>query len=391
MDLSPDQPPAEAWQQARLISGNDTCTSSGACKERPWPLKVLRSSQADAARLDDELIVLLHEQFMRLFSYFKPGDVAALEPELNGVLMLLIFAFTVWRGKATPGSQLLNLRYRNEYAMQQQPPQACGSTGVEGPALGLTQRVMFGLGYVLLPWVWSRVSRAAQQWEWEDRISGRSSHQQSGLSSLRIWHVLQGLERMYKVASLSNLVAFLHHGTHRSLLERLVGARLVYQQPHMTRVISFEYLNRQLVWQELSEVLLFVLPLLDVTKMRRALASLLTRLPNPTLLLSSGSRSAETVQSREADAPGNDLGNQQQHAEGAFQEEDNAGVAQLPAGPCPLCTSSEMLLPFVAVPCGHVYCYYCLRTNSQADIEFRCPVDGARVKAMRRWRPRTQE
>ena len=35
----------------------------------------------------------------------------------------------------------------------------------------------------------------------------------------------------------------------RSLLERLVGARLVYQQATMTRVISFEYLNRQLVWQ----------------------------------------------------------------------------------------------------------------------------------------------
>jgi peroxin-2 len=33
----------------------------------------------------------------------------------------------------------------------------------------------------------------------------------------------------------------------RSLLERLLSARLVYQQPNMARIISFEYLNRQLV------------------------------------------------------------------------------------------------------------------------------------------------
>lgn len=37
----------------------------------------------------------------------------------------------------------------------------------------------------------------------------------------------------------------------RSLLERLLRARLVYQQPVAARAISFEYLNRQLVWSEL--------------------------------------------------------------------------------------------------------------------------------------------
>jgi peroxin-2 len=36
----------------------------------------------------------------------------------------------------------------------------------------------------------------------------------------------------------------------------------------MSRLVSFEYLNRQLVWQELSEFLLFLLPLVNVTKVR---------------------------------------------------------------------------------------------------------------------------
>lgn len=54
----------------------------------------------------------------------------------------------------------------------------------------------------------------------------------------------------------------------RTLVERLIGARLVYRQPNMSRLISFEYLNRQLVWQELSEFLLFLLPLINVAKVR---------------------------------------------------------------------------------------------------------------------------
>ena len=37
----------------------------------------------------------------------------------------------------------------------------------------------------------------------------------------------------------------------------------------MARAISFEYLNRQLVWHELSELLLFILPLISVTRLKR--------------------------------------------------------------------------------------------------------------------------
>ncbi len=32
-----------------------------------------------------------------------------------------VFIMSVWRGKATPGSQLLNLRYRNEWALRNDP------------------------------------------------------------------------------------------------------------------------------------------------------------------------------------------------------------------------------------------------------------------------------
>ena len=36
----------------------------------------------------------------------------------------------------------------------------------------------------------------------------------------------------------------------------------------MPRALSFEYLNRQLVWHELSELLLFLLPLINVSRVK---------------------------------------------------------------------------------------------------------------------------
>ena len=61
------------------------------------------------------------------------------------------------------------------------------------------------------------------------------------------------------------------------MLERILGARLVYNKGSMARALSFEYLNRQLVWHELSELLLFLLPLLNVTRLKSMILSYLPR------------------------------------------------------------------------------------------------------------------
>ena len=50
----------------------------------------MRSSQLDAARLDEELTEMLREQFMRTFALFRPGAVARLQPELTLLLDFLV-------------------------------------------------------------------------------------------------------------------------------------------------------------------------------------------------------------------------------------------------------------------------------------------------------------
>lgn len=91
-------PPAEAWQLeftaslpaleallrcaaaaapalAATVAALTRCrAASPSCSApRPaWPLRVLRSSQLDAGRLDAELHTMLHEQFMAVFQLFQP-------------------------------------------------------------------------------------------------------------------------------------------------------------------------------------------------------------------------------------------------------------------------------------------------------------------------------
>lgn len=101
-----------------------------------------------------------------------------------------------------------------------------------------------------------------------------------------------------------------------------------------------------------SELLLFLLPLLNVQALKHALRSYLPRLP----ILSAGL----------AGGGGGAVGG------------GGAGDRQ----PCGICNAAEVLQPYVAVPCGHAFCYYCLRSHCLADPTYSCPLCLRRVDAM---------
>ena len=50
----------------------------------------MRASQLDAERVDTELTAMLKEQFLKVFTYFQPRLITALQPELTLVLQLLV-------------------------------------------------------------------------------------------------------------------------------------------------------------------------------------------------------------------------------------------------------------------------------------------------------------
>jgi peroxin-2 len=64
------------------------------------------------------------------------------------------------------------------------------------------------------------------------------------------------LEIAFKIARILNFLIFINNGQYSSLLHRLLGIVLVYEQKDMTRMIGFEYLNRRVVWQNLLVILI---------------------------------------------------------------------------------------------------------------------------------------
>lgn len=265
----------------------------------------------------------------------------------------------------------MNLRFRNERHTSSRHPSFGGRTGVEGPGLSRAQRILYCLGAIGLPYVWIKVNRLSAAGHWGDQISLthpndalNSDFSNRWIDSIRMnwrgmcWKAMRRAEALHRLASLANLLAFLRTGRYRSLLERLLGARLVYVQPSAARAISYEYLNRQLVWSELSELLLTLLPLLNSDAVKRALKGLLPRIPPPAFFNKSSSGAAA----------------------GRLSEgESGNNIVQT----CRICNASEAIMPYSAQPCGHIYCYYCLRASTLADVEYSCPTCGLKIDALK--------
>uniref|UniRef100_A0A6N2N8D2 RING-type E3 ubiquitin transferase (cysteine targeting) n=1 Tax=Salix viminalis TaxID=40686 RepID=A0A6N2N8D2_SALVM len=291
------------------------------------PISISRVNQFDAARLDIEMSAMLKEQLVKVFSLVKPGMLFQYEPELDAFLEFLIWRFSIWVDKPTPGNALMDLRYRDERAMESRGKVR---TGLEGPGLTIAQKIWYCIATVGGQYTWARLQSFSAFRRWGDS-------EQRPLAR-RAWILIQRIEGLYKVASFGNLLVFLYTGRFRNLIERVLKARLVYGSPNMNRAVSFEYMNRQLVWNEFSEMLLLLLPLLNSSSVKKILSPF---------------------------------------------SKDKSSSSKVDDDTCPICQAIPAI-PFLALPCQHRYCYYCLRTRCAAASSFRCPRCGEPVVAMQR-------
>ncbi|XBI00621.1 hypothetical protein VPH35_129600 [Triticum aestivum] len=305
------------------------------------PITISRVNQFDAARLDVEMSAMLKEQLVKVFSLMKPGLLFQYEPELDAFLEFLIWRFSIWVDKPTPGNALMNLRYRDERAAPIAGKEV--RTGLEGPGLSVSQKILYCISTVGGQYLLSRLQSfsAFRRWGDSEQVTFRKLlvetsnpfyHANNPCSvsqrplARRAWGLVQHAEGLYRAVSFFNLLSFLYGGRYKTLVERILKARLVYGSPNMNRAVSFEYMNRQLVWNEFSEMLLLLLPLLNSSSVKKFL------LP--------------------------------------FSKDKSASSSGDEAN-CPICVSSPSI-PFVALPCQHRYCYYCLRTRSAATSSYRC-------------------
>lgn len=195
------------------------------------------------------------------------------------------------------------------------------------------------------------------------------------------------LSLAHSIAGFVSFLVFLTNGRYRTLIDRILRLRLSPTTDRVRREVSFDYLNRQLVWHTFTEFLLFVLPLVGVSQWRRWLYRALRSFKS---MLSSGSSSSDS------------------------QTEPMGELSFLPERTCPICyqsqnppTTSEQGVmaisnafggligsgqtdvtnPYEALPCGCIYCFVCIAQNLEAEeghgwICLRC---GVLIKECQPW------
>ncbi|XP_066873168.1 peroxisome biogenesis factor 2 isoform X1 [Kogia breviceps] len=278
--------------------------------------RVLRISQLDALELNKALEQLVWSQFTQCFHGFKPGLLARFEPEVKAFLWLFLWRFTIYSKNATVGQSVLNIQYKNDF-----------SPNLTYQPLTKNQKL------------WYAVCTIGGKWL-EERCYDlfRNRHVASFRKAKQCVNLVVGL---LKLCRLINFLVFLQRGKFATLTERLLGIRSVFCRPQNVREVGFEYMNRELLWHSFAEFLIFLLPLVNIQKLKARLSSWCI----PLSRAASGDSTLATS------------GRQ-----------------------CSLC-GEWPTMPHT-IGCEHVFCYYCVKSSFLSDVSFACPQCGTEVHSL---------
>ncbi|XP_044750948.1 peroxisome biogenesis factor 2-like [Coccinella septempunctata] len=148
------------------------------------------------------------------------------------------------------------------------------------------------------------------------------------------------IKRVYfviKVLDFINFTLFLCRGTKPGLIERILGLKQVYTDGSTQRTFNSKYLARELLWNSLIEIMVNIVPLINFHKLKRLIKD-----KNPF------------------------------HKKKIIPSEGSP--LMLLTTKCPFCLKSPISPHHMG--CSHIFCYYCLRGNLEADSKFACPICG---------------
>ncbi|XP_019383370.1 PREDICTED: peroxisome biogenesis factor 2 isoform X1 [Gavialis gangeticus] len=277
---------------------------------------VLRISQLDALELNKALEQLVWSQFTNCFHGFKPGVLAHFEPEVKAFLWLFLWRFTIYSKNATVGQTILNIRYKNDLSQTEkyQP-------------LSKHQKL------------WYLICSVGGRWL-EERCYDlfRNRHLESFCKTKLFINFVAGL---IKIGGLLNFLVFLQNGKFATLTERILRIRSVFCRPQNVRQIGFEYMNRELLWHGFAEFLIYLLPLINMQKLK-------VRISSWCLPVAGLSNSENTLVNH--------------------------------CKECSVC-GEWPTMPHT-IGCPHVFCYYCIKSNYLFDMYFTCPKCGMEVHSL---------
>ncbi|KAF2247747.1 peroxisomal biogenesis factor 2 [Trematosphaeria pertusa] len=334
-----------------------------------------RVGQVDAELLDEELLELLKGQVSEGLKYFGSHITDTYTPEILLGLRLVLFKLSIWNNNASYGAHLQGLRYTD-----------ARSSAPDRPLPKKWQKAAYGLITVGGRYAWTK-------WE-EYLLSTSEDYTRPQSETLRLAsRITEYINSAHDVASLASFLVFLVNGRYRTLTDRLLRLRLAPTSHSASREVSFEYLNRQLVWHAFTEFLLFLLPLVGISRWRRILSRTWRKLR--TSILSLLGRAPSSTDEDDDSKTAGELGFLPERTCAICYRDQNPTTAteqdiisqSAGGGGVVGSAATDITNPYEAVPCGCIYCFACLaqRIANEEGEGWTCLRCGELVKECRPW------
>lgn len=337
------------------------------------PTPYFRVGQVDAELLDEELLQLLRGQVGDALKYFGGHIADDWSSEIGAILRAILWKLSIWDRGTSYGASLQGLKYVDA---RTQPSSIHAGSGQDPTKW---QKAAYGLITVGGRYSWQKL---------EDWLLEREGGYEEPtplvkrLSKLTAW-----VSSTHEMAALASFLVFLFNGKYRTLADRLLRLRLAPASSRTSREVSFEYLNRQLVWHAFTEFLLFLLPLVGISRWRR--------------LLSRAWRKVKTMFSRTPEeddtTAGGELGflpertcaicYRDQNVVGGGSEAEVLAQSGNIGGGVIGSAQTDVTNPYEAMPCGCIYCFVCLaqRIEAEEGEGWTCLRCGEVVKECKPW------
>ncbi|KAH7930726.1 hypothetical protein BV22DRAFT_1000178 [Leucogyrophana mollusca] len=370
----------QAWDAAQptLASIRDSLRS----QTGPDP-RVIRVGQLDSELLDQELVHILQQPLNSALNKSR------FEPELTLLIQLTLYKFSVWNTGATYGAKLQGLRYT--------APSSSSYTTTTPSGLPRRLLLIHGALTVVIPYLHNRLRIHALSHAWPDTPSSDKRR--------RAWDLLTRLEASHALLSLGGFVAFLWDGRYRTITDRILRMSLVPARSLVKREVSYEFMNRQMVWHAFTEFLLFLLPLVSARSVQRRLTRFASKLgsllPSPTARTSD--QQPPLKRGKYASLPVDQCAICAENASFNLNLSDASNaLTSLTFPPAPPDTPQPeadpeapptfpLYTPYIT-SCGHTYCYHCIaermmRSADEGLDEFgwECLRCGEGVRSSDRW------
>ncbi|KAL4911264.1 hypothetical protein BDW74DRAFT_142658 [Aspergillus multicolor] len=339
-----------------------------AIKGREGTRPAFRVGQVDAELLDEELLGLLKGQVGDALKYFGPHLRDDWSNEIQLILRAILFKLSIWDHDASYGAALQSLKYIDSRS--------------KGPVHSIPtklQKFLYGLLTVGGRYAWDK---------WENWLIAQEGGYEEPSQEIRsLSRLTNFFSTTHSIASFISFLVFLVNGRYRTLIDRLLRMRLTPPSAQASREVSFEYLNRQLVWHAFTEFLLFLLPLVGISRWRRWISRAWRKTISAIRPTSVDEDEVSEKQGELAFLPERTCAICYKAHNDATTESEIMASASAGAGGIIGSAQTDITNPYETIPCGCTYCFVCIVQKLEGEegegwVCLRC---GELVKKCKPW------